>query len=168
MAATGARNPAEPTAYKEMGLNSLYLGATRQAVKWFRRADAIAPRDPERWTWLQGLGRALMQLGDNAGAVGALSQAMDSNPGYVRGKAMLAAAEALAGDVEAARRHFAEYRALEPNMTVHRFARQRSSVPPDAVSGVYRQESERILEGLRLAGMPDEIRPEHGIEQLLR
>jgi TolB-like protein len=163
-----ARNPAEPTAYKEMGLNSLYLGATHQAVEWFRRADTIAPRDPERWTWLQGLGRALMQLGDNAGAVSALSQAMDSNPGYVRGKAMLAAAEALAGDIEAARRHLAEYRALEPNMTVHRFARQRSPVPPDAVSGVYRQESERILEGLRLAGMPDKILPEHGIEQLLR
>ena len=152
-----ARNPAEPTAYREMGLNNLYLGMTREAVEWFRRADAIAPLDPDRWTWLQGLGRALMQLGDDAGAVCALSQAMDSNPGYVRGKAMLAAAEALASDVEGARRHLAEYRALEPNMTVQRFARQRSSVPPDAVSGVYRQESERILEGLRLAGMLDEI-----------
>jgi adenylate cyclase len=64
-----ARNPAEPTAYKEMGLNKLYLGATREAVAWFRRADTIAPRDPTRWTWLQGLGRALMQLGDDAGAV---------------------------------------------------------------------------------------------------
>src|SRR6266404_7782084 len=72
-----ARNPAEPTAYKEMGLNKLYLGATQEAVDWFRRADAVAPRDPERWTWLQGLGRALMQLGDAAGAVDALRQALD-------------------------------------------------------------------------------------------
>jgi tetratricopeptide (TPR) repeat protein len=155
------RNPAEPTAHKEMGLNELYLGRTREAVGWFRRADAIAPRDPERWTWLQGLGRALMQLGDDAGAVVALSQAMDSNPGYLRGKAMLAAAEALAGDVEAARRHFSEYAAVEPTMTVQRFARKRSSVPVAAVSPVYRRESERILEGLRLAGMPDEIDLEH-------
>ena len=60
-----ARNPAEPTAYKEMGLNKLYLGSTQEAAAWFRRADAVAPRDPERWTWLQGLGRALMQLGDD-------------------------------------------------------------------------------------------------------
>jgi hypothetical protein len=37
------------------------------------------------------------------------------------------------------------------------FAAERSSVPTDAVSPVYRRESERILEGLRLAGMPDEI-----------
>jgi adenylate cyclase len=156
-----ARNPAEPTAYKEMGLNKLYLGLTREAVEWFRRADAIAPRDLDRWTWLQGLGRALMQLGDDAAAIGALSQAMDGNPGYLRGKAMLAAAEALAGNADAAKRYLAEYAAIEPNMTVHRFARQRSSVPPDAVSDIYRRESERILEGLRRAGMPDEIDLEH-------
>jgi TolB-like protein/tetratricopeptide (TPR) repeat protein len=156
-----ARNPAEPTAYKEMGLNKLYLGLTWEAAEWFRRADAIAPRDPDRWTWLQGLGRALMQLGDDAAAIGALSQAMDGNPGYLRGKAMLAAAEALAGNAEAAKRYMAEYAAIEPNMTVRRFARQRSSVPPDAVSDIYRRESERILEGLRRAGMPDEIDLEH-------
>jgi adenylate cyclase len=148
-----ARNPAEPTAYKEMGLNKLYLGATQEAVDWFRRADAVAPRDPERWTWLQGLGRALMQLGDAAGAVDALRQALDCNPAYLRGKAMLAAAEALTGDLATAREHLAEYAAAEPEMTVQRFAEQRSSVPPEAVSPAYRQENERILDGLHRAGM---------------
>ena len=156
-----ARNPAEPTAYKEMGLNKLYIGATRAAVGCFRHADAIAPRDPERWTWLQGLGRALMQLGDDASAVAALSLAMDCNPAYLRGKAMLAAAEALAGDITAAQQHLAEYAAIEPAMTVQRFARQRSSVPPDAVSPIYRRECERILDGLRRAGMPVEVDLEH-------
>jgi len=150
------RNPADPAAYKEMGLNKLYLGATREAAEWFRRADAIAPRDPERWTWLQGLGRALMQLGDDAGAVSALSQAIDNHPGYLRGKAMLAGAEALAGDLDAAKRHMAEYRIIEPDMTVQRFAQQRSSVPPGAVSQAYRKEIGRILDGLRRAGMPDD------------
>jgi adenylate cyclase len=150
-----ARNPAEPTAYKEMGLNKLYLGRTKEAIDWFRRADEIAPRDPARWTWLQGLGRALMQSGDAAGAVEALSQALDGYPNYVRGKAMLAAAEALTGNIRMARRHLAEYAALEPGMTVRRFAQQRSSVPPRAVSPIYRRESEQILDGLRRAGMPD-------------
>lgn len=148
-----ARNPAEPTAYKEMGLNKLYLGATQEAVDWFRHADAVAPRDPDRWTWLQGLGRALMQLGDTAGAVDALRQALESNPAYLLNKAMLAAAEALTGDLAAAREHMAEYAAAEPQMTVRRFAEQRSSVPPDAVSATYREENERILDGLRRAGM---------------
>ena len=150
-----ARNPADPTAYKEMGLNNLYLGITEEAANWFRRADAIAPRDPERWTWLQGLGRALMQLGDDRGAIAALSQALDSNPDHVRGKALLAAAQALAGNANAAKQHLEEYRSQEPNMTIGRFADQRSSVPPDSVSEVYHRESRRILDGLRTAGMPD-------------
>jgi TolB-like protein/Flp pilus assembly protein TadD len=150
-----ARNPGEPSIYKEMGLNKLYLGATREAAEWFRRADAVAPGDPERWTWLQGLGRALMQLGQDAEAVEALRAAMDSNPVYLRGKALLAAAEALAGDPDSATLHLAEYSTFEPNMTVRRFIEQRSSVPPAAVSPTYRRESERILDGLRRSGMPD-------------
>jgi adenylate cyclase len=149
------RNPAEPSAYKEMGLNKLYLGETREAVEWFRRADAVAPSDPERWTWLQGLGRALIQQGDAAGAVDALSQALDNNPDFSRGKALLAAAEALTGNIRTARRYLAEYAECEPGMTVARFAEQRSSVPLTAVSLIYRRENERILDGLRRAGMPD-------------
>jgi tetratricopeptide (TPR) repeat protein len=140
-----ARNPGDPMAYKEMGLNNLYLGHTKQAAEWFRRADSIAPRDPSRWTWLQGLGRALMQLGHDEEAIEVLRHGLDSNPGYVRGKAWLAAALALAGNHERARLHLAEYLAVEPGMTVRRFAAQRSSVPIDATSPVYRHESERIF-----------------------
>jgi len=156
-AAVIARNPGEPTSYKEMGLNKLYLGETQEAVEWFRRADSIAPGDLERWTWLQGLGRALLQLGRDAEAVEVLSQAMDSSPGYLRGKAWLAAAEALAGNAEHAGRLLSEYAAAEPNMTVRRFAGERSSVMLGVTSPVYQREFERVLEGLRRAGMPDEI-----------
>lgn len=108
-------------------------------MEWFRRADGIVPRDPERWTWLKSLGRALMQLGHDAEAADALCQTMESNPGYLRGKAMLAAAEALAGNSERARLYLEEYRAVEPDMTVRRFAEQRSSIPPQAVSPTYRR-----------------------------
>jgi predicted Zn-dependent protease len=118
--------------------------------------ESGAQRDPGRWNWLQDLGRALMQLGHDEEAIDALRQAMDSNPAYLRGKAWLAAAEALAGDIERARLHLADYIALEPGTTVRRFAAQRSSAPIDATSQIYRRESERILEGLRKAGMPEE------------
>jgi hypothetical protein len=43
---------------------------------------------------------------------------MDGKPGYLRGRTMLAAAEGLAGDAEAAKRHLAEYAAIERNMTI--------------------------------------------------
>jgi predicted Zn-dependent protease len=61
---------------------------------------------------LQGHGRALMQLGHDAEAVDALSQAIDSNPGYFPCKAWLAAAEALAGDIDRARLRLVEYAAM--------------------------------------------------------
>jgi TolB-like protein/Flp pilus assembly protein TadD len=152
---TIARNPGDPIAYKEMGLNKLYLGASKEAIDWLRRADRIAPLDPDRWTWLQGLGRALMHLGKDAEAVDALRQAMDSNPGFRRGKALLVASEALSGNLDGAKRHLAELAALDPGITVSQFAEERSSVPLDVVSPVYQRESARILEGLRRAGMPD-------------
>jgi len=124
-------------------------------VEWFRRANNVAPRDPERWTWLQGLGRALVQLGHDAEALNALRQAIDSNPDYPHGKALLAGAEALAGDLKSAKLHLEEYAVIEPDMNVSRFAEQPWWVSPEAVSPTYRRESGRILDGLRRAGMPD-------------
>jgi adenylate cyclase len=150
-----ARNPGEPTAYNELGLSKLYLGATREAVEWFRRADRIAPTDPTRWTWLQGLGRALMQLGEHEEAVEALRQAVESNPGSRRGRAFLAAAEALAGNMPQARRAMAEFTRTDPGMTVSRFVADRSSVPLSAAGSAYLRENELVLDGLRRAGMPE-------------
>jgi hypothetical protein len=40
-----ARNPGEPTAYRELGFEQVHLGHTEAAVEWFCRADRIAPRD---------------------------------------------------------------------------------------------------------------------------
>jgi TolB-like protein/Flp pilus assembly protein TadD len=149
-----ARSPGQPTAYRELGLNKLYLGETAAAVEWFRRADRIAPRDPHRWTWLQGLGRALMQLGHDAEAVDTLREAMASNPGFNRTRALLAAAEALLGEADNARQSMTEFMAAEPTMTIRRFMEQRSHVPLHAVDLRYLQQNERIAHGLTMAGMP--------------
>lgn len=149
------QNPGEPTAYRELGLNSLYLGATAEAASWFRRADDVAPRDPARWTWLQGLARALIQLGQNEEATAVVRMAMDSNPDWDHGNSLLAACQALTGKIQCAKRHMATYLEANPGITIGRYIEERSSVPLDAVSPIYRREVEAILEGLRLAGMPD-------------
>jgi adenylate cyclase len=149
-----ALNPGEPTAYRELGLNNLYLGRAQEAVDWFRRADTISPHDRGRWTWLQGLGRALMHLGRDNEAVEALRLAVHSNPHLSRDRAFLAAAEALVGNTDDARMHLAKYDEDDPGMTVRRFAEERNSVPLEALSPTYLRGYERILEGLRRAGMP--------------
>jgi adenylate cyclase len=150
-----ALNPGDPTAYRELGLNNLYLGRHEEAADWFRRADSVAPRDRVRWTWLQGLGRTLIHLGRYAEAVDALRLAVDSNPHLSRHRAFLAAAEALVGNIARARLQLATYNELDPGMTVRRFALERNSVPLEAVSPEYLRGMERILEGLRCAGLPE-------------
>jgi TolB-like protein/cytochrome c-type biogenesis protein CcmH/NrfG len=151
-----ALNPGEPTAYRELGLNNLYLGRPEEAVDWFRRADRVAPMDRERWTWLQGLGRALMQLGHDAEAAEALRLALHSNPHYVRGRVYLAAAESLLGDIGRAKVHLDKLAEFDPGMTIRRFVEERNSVPLDAVSSDYLRGNDRMLEGLRRVGMPEQ------------
>jgi TolB-like protein len=149
------QSPGDPTVYREMGLNKLYLGKPLEAAEWFRRADRVAPGDPMRWTWLQGLGYALMQLGQDAEAKAVWFQAVDNHPGWLRGKALLAASEALAGDIGSANRHMANYVENNPKATTGIFADEDPAVPRTAVSPGYRRGMERLREGLRRAGMPN-------------
>jgi len=150
-----ALNPGEPTAYHELALNRLYQGSTQEAADWFRRADCVAPNDRIRWTWLQGLGRALLQLERDAEAVDALRLAVHGNPDDARLRAYLAAAEMLVGNVACAKRNLAKCAELDPGITIARFVEARSSVPLAAISPIYRRENERILDSLRRAGVPE-------------
>ena len=145
-----AHNPADPTGHREVGLNLLYLGRDEQAVESFRRADAVLPLDPMRWTWLQGLGRTLIHLGYDQQAADVLRLAIDSNPAYPSAHGFLAAALALAGQDERAQAEAALYRAAEGEAGANG-ASIRSAVPVDATHAVYRRGNDRLLSGLRRA-----------------
>jgi TolB-like protein/DNA-binding SARP family transcriptional activator len=96
-------NPGEPWAYKEIGLSTLYLGRPEHALEWFAKAERIGPRDPGRWTWLDGRGHALILLGRDDEAIRALISALDANPRNAASHAFLAAAYALLGRFDEAR-----------------------------------------------------------------
>lgn len=145
-----AHNPSEPMGYREVGLNLLYLGRAEDAVTWFRRADALVPSDPFRWTWLQGLGRALIHLGRDAEAAAALRLAIGSNPSHTSLHAFLAAALVLTGDHERARMEMAQFHNAEPATTMDVLA-WRSAVPLEATNWLYRSRNERVIEGFRQA-----------------
>jgi hypothetical protein len=69
--------------------------------------------------------------------------------------AFLAAAYALTGRSEEARAAFARYDRLRPGETVANFRRS-SPVPFRLTSLEYRHQFERLKDGLRLAGMPEQ------------
>ena len=147
-------NPGEPWAYKEIGLSTLYLGRPEQALDWFAKADRIGPRDPGRWTWLDGRGHALILLGRDEEAIRALNSALDANPKNLSPHAFLAAAYALLGRSDEARAELALYLQRRPDARVSTF-RRLSPVPLALTSPQYRQQQQRIAEGLRKAGMPE-------------
>jgi tetratricopeptide (TPR) repeat protein len=147
-------NPGEPWAYKEIGLSNLYLGRPEQALDWFAKANRIGPRDPGRWTWLDGRGHALILLGRDEEAIRALSGALDANPRSVSPHAFLAAAYALLGRSDDAQASLATYLQRFPDARISTF-RRLSPVPLVLTRPKYQQQHERLNEGLRKAGMPE-------------
>jgi len=149
-----AQNPGEPWAYKEVALSMMYLGRTADALDWFEKAELFGPRDPGRWTWLGGKGQALLLLKRDGEAIASLHAAIESNPADVGDYAVLAAAYALAGRNDEARTALAQHDRVRPGATVTNF-RNLSPVPLELTDPSYRQQRERLKEGLRKAGMPD-------------
>ena len=147
-------NPGEPWAYKEIGLSTLYLGKPEQALDWFAKADRIGPRDPGRWTWLDGRGHAFILLGRDEEAIRALINALDANPKNISPHAFLAVAYALLGRSEEARAALTAYLERRPGTRVSTF-RTQAPVPLSLTSATYRQLFARVQEGLRKAGMPE-------------
>ena len=149
-----AQNPGEPWAYKELGLNELYLGHLREALEWFEKADQIGPRDPSRWIWLGAMGRVQFFLGNPMEAIRLLKASADANPADPRAYALLAAVYAASEKGAEARIALASCLRLRPNMTISRLFTD-WSVPLHATSPDYLSYHERLREGLRLAGMPE-------------
>jgi adenylate cyclase len=147
-------NPGEPWAYKEIGLSDLYLGKPEEALEWFAKAERIGPRDPGRWTWLDGRGHALILLGRDAEAVRALTSALDANPKNVSSRAFLAAAYALLDRGADAHAELMAYDQERPDTRVSTF-RTLAPVPLVLTSPTYQRLRARLTEGLRKAGMPE-------------
>jgi TolB-like protein/tetratricopeptide (TPR) repeat protein len=147
-------NPGEPWAYKEIGLSTMYLGRAGHALDWFAKADRIGPRDPGRWTWLDGRGHALILLGRDQEAVRSLISALDANRKNLSSHAFLAASYALLGRSDDARASLAAYLQGRPDSRVSTF-RRLSPVPLVLTSQLYQQQHERLKAGLRKAGMPE-------------
>jgi len=149
-----AYNPGEPRAYNELGLSWLYLGDVMKAIKFFDKAARVGPRDPARWVWLSGLGRTQIFLERYVAAMQSLQSAVAANPKDFFTRAFLAAACALAGHQVEAETALQECYRLRPGLTIRALSSRLWSVPMEATAQQYRKSHQRLLLGLRKAGMP--------------
>jgi adenylate cyclase len=121
-----------------------HVGRSEEALKCFERAMALEPSFPD--IWLQFRAQALYQMGRYPEAVGVLKRRILRNPDTDASRALLAASYGQMGLVSEAREAWQELLRVNPNYSVE----QRRKVLP------YKnpEDFERVVEGLRKAGLP--------------
>ncbi len=134
--------------HKEIGYDKLMMGQPDEALAEFLEADRLAPGSQLRWSWQQGIGLVYLMQGQDQKAIEWLSRAALEAPNAGHPVAYLASAYALVGREQEAREALAHYLKLWPNTTLKSFG-------PTIGTAAFNSKMERVLEGLRLAGLPE-------------
>jgi hypothetical protein len=112
----------------------------------------LSPRDPRLFLGYFGFGWIRFMLGDGVGAIEVLREAIALSPDYSPAHLCLIAAHSMCGRVEEARAALAAYlQTGTPTRTITLVRASRQSTHPG-----YLAQCERLYEGLRKAGMPEE------------
>jgi TolB-like protein len=143
------RNLAVAHAYS--GQMKFYLGRAAETEAHVAEALRLSPRDPLLFHWRYIIGVADLYLGRTVRAIGALRQSVELNAEWPLSQFILAAGLAQAGLLAEAAEVGDAARRLAPNFTIARFRSQLVSNNPTYVA-----QRERIYEGLRAAGVPEE------------
>jgi tetratricopeptide (TPR) repeat protein len=125
----------------------LHCGDLEQSLALAYRAIELSPTDPGAHWALSAVAHADMALGRFEEAIQWAERSNVINPEYDPTFWMLIAANAQLGRMDAARKWLAGFLAMHPDMTV---ARLRAAQPDK-----YENRMAAILEGLRMAGLPE-------------
>lgn len=137
-------------AYFFSGVNLLRLGKPQEAIRWIERAFALSPRDPLRSVWYGIIGRAEILLGKDEQALKTARKGIVANSKHPHNYAVLASGNAHLGRMEQARSALRELLALQPKINLAKYRDQVAGKEPLAIKSYG-----RLLEGLRVAGLPE-------------
>lgn len=132
-------NPNDADILAEMGHSSSVYGEPERAVDLIQRAMKLNPFYPDWYLW--HLGEAYFDMTDYEQAIRTLTQMRDKTEAY----RMLAASNALLGNMEEARKHAKQIHATHPEFTLKHW----QNVPPDRNP----EPRERLIDGLKKAGL---------------
>ena len=134
--------------HKEVGYDRLMMGQPNEALAEFLEADRLQPNSQLRWSWQQGIGLVYLMQGQDQKAIEWLARAALEAPNAANPVAYLASAYALVGREQEAREALVHYLKLWPNTTLETFR-------PSIGTAAFNSKMQRVLEGLRLAGLPE-------------
>jgi TolB-like protein len=143
-------NPNVADVHGVIGLGQFLMGQAVETERHILEAFRLSPRDIAAFWWMYCVGRAKIQLGADAEAVGWLRRSIEANRNFPLAHFMLGAALALVGAVDEARTAANAGLALNPGFTIRRFRDGASSDNPMYLAG-----RERVREGMRLAGVAE-------------
>jgi len=138
-------NPSYAPAYAQIGQILSRTGQPNEALEHVRYAIRLSPKDHNMGLWCLFGGEIELELGHDQAALEWLSRASDASPRSPFIQAALAAATALQGDRESAKRHAAEVRKLAPWLTREAMIARLTGLSTPG------SEPRRLIEGLRKA-----------------
>jgi TolB-like protein/Flp pilus assembly protein TadD len=141
------------TAHACIGNSKTLMGRAAETEAHVREALRLSPRDRQTFLWFGMAGAAKTQLRAHDEAVAWYRRSIEANRNYPTAHFSLAANLALLGRMDEARASATSGLSLDPRFTLRRF---RASWVCD--HPVYVAQLERVLEGLREAGVPEDDR----------
>ena len=141
------------TARFAIGLAKVFIGRAQETEAHIAEALRLSPRDTTAYIWMTTAGSAKLHLGRYEHAVAWFRRAIEANrnnpPAYLN----LAAALAQLDRLDEARSAVRTGLALNPTYTV---SRRRASWTAQSDDPTYLAQLEPIVEGLRMAGVPEQ------------
>jgi TolB-like protein len=149
-----AIDPNAARAHGLKGFAKIYLGRAEEAEAHVREAMRLSPRDRSFPFWLGYIGIARAYLGEDEAAVEWLRKSIDANRNTPWNYFLLAACLARLGRLDDARAEVKAGFAVNPKFVITRY---RAFAPSD--NAVVLAQRERIVEGMRMAGVPEGYPP---------
>jgi len=139
-------------AHALIGLAKVLLGQGEETEAHVSEAFRLSPRDTMAPRWMLFVGLAKAQLGADAEAVIWMRRSLDANRNYSATHFDLAGALAQLGRLDEARASVNAGLALDPRFTIRRY---RDVTFANSDNPTYRAGRERLIQGMRLAGVPE-------------
>ena len=144
------RNLAEANAY--IGLGKTIDGRAEETESYIAEALRLSPRDTKAFLWFVIAGVAKRHLGNWEEASAWIRRSIEANRNFSQSHFDLAGVSTQLGRLDDARSAVKSGLALDPNYSI---ARARALWAAESSNPTYLAQTERILEGLREAGVPE-------------
>jgi adenylate cyclase len=147
-------DPSRTEVFGFLGAAYVEMGQYEKAIEFLDKSILLSPRDRDLFSWYFAKSYAYFSLQQDDQAIEWARQSIAVNPNFSSSRAVLAAALALTGHEAEARDEEQRRNAVSPFKSIK--AAKAVLTPPPSADLRVRAAFDRIIEGLRKAGMPEE------------